>query len=132
MMFRDGHEGIFPRITVDHKKIEEARERDMIQKATREKRINQQKFRVKEAISTGSTVFMRYHNERTKFEPTFLPETFTVLNFDSDGTTLILERKKDGAIFRRHPDDVKLFKGEIIESGQNTAVLMSEKETIER
>ena len=94
MMFRDGHEGIFPRITVDQKKIEEARERDMIQKATREERINQQKFRVKEDISTGSIVFMRNHNKRTKFEPTFLPETFTVLNFDSDGTTLILERKR--------------------------------------
>ena len=80
-------------------KIQKARESDKIQKVTREERINQLKFRVKEDISPGSTVFMRNHNKRTKFEPTFLPETFIELNFDSDGTTLILEQKKDGAIF---------------------------------
>ena len=130
MMFRDGQEGVFPITTVDSQKVQEARKGDERQKSIREQRINQHKFRVKEDILPGSTVFMRNHNKRFKFEPTFIPETFIVLNLDSDGTTLILKRKRDGAIFRRHPDDVKRFKGEIKE--RITAAIKSEREDLER
>ena len=41
-----------------------------------------------------------------------------------------MERKRDGALFRRHPDDVKIFKGEILE--EKTSSTMSEREQLER
>ena len=130
MMFRDGQEGTFPRISISSEQVQEARERDKTQKAVREKEINEHKFRVKENIKSGDKVLMRNPYKKRKFDPTFLPETFTVVQIESDGTTLLLERRSDGAMFRRHPDDVKIFKEEIIDEKKSSTT--SEKEQLEK
>ena len=130
MMFRDGQEGTFPRISISSEQVQEARERDKTQKTMREREINEHKFRVKENIKSGDNVLMRNPYKKRKFDPTFLPETFTVVQIESDGTTLLLERRSDGAMFRRHPDDVKIFKKEILDEKKSSTT--SEKEQMER
>ena len=112
MMFRDGQEGIFPRNIATDSAIQKAREKDAKLKETRECDVNKSKFRQPTVIEEGDKVLMRNHQKRIKFDPDFLHEPFKVEEIRDDGRFIILERESDGSIFRRHPDDIKVFHGE--------------------
>ena len=127
MMFRDGQEGVFPRVSVTDQEVVNARERDRETKEIREEQINRKKFRRPEVIVVGDIVLMRNHRKQRKFEPTFLPEAFKVLNVSGGGRFLVIERSSDGTVFRRHPDDVKKFEGRFPDNPNNQ---FSEEEEI--
>ena len=84
----------------------------MKSKEDREDKVNNSKFRQQSLVSVGDTVLMRNHNKRSKFQPTFLPEPFKVINVSQSGRILVIERSSNGKVFRRHPDDIKIFNGE--------------------
>ena len=110
-LFRDGQESVFPRMTVSDEHVKESIQKDIDKKQMREDVINSSKFRQPSNISVGDTVMMRNHRKQSKFETTFLPESFKVVDVTQDGRSLVIERISNGSVFRRHPDDVKIFDG---------------------
>ena len=126
--FRDGQLNVFPRVSVSDDQVRESIQKDIDLKQNREEEINSSKFRQSSEISVGDTVMMRNHRKQSKSQPTFLPEAFKVVNVSQDGRILVIARKSDGAVFRRHPDDVKIFDGEFPKKDEH---LFSEKDELE-
>ena len=112
MMFRDGQEGVFPKMPVSEALVVEERMKDQLTKLSRQEAVNEGKFRVHTNVTIGDTVLMRNHRRTSKFDPTFIPEPFEVIEIGQKGRNITLSRRSDSAIYRRHPDDVKLFNGE--------------------
>ena len=54
---------------------------------------------------------IRNYTKDSKFNPIFLPDPFRVKEILADGGIINIERQSDGRLFKRHPDDLKLFKG---------------------
>ena len=52
---------------------------------------------------------LRNHKRTSKFDPIFLPESCEIVGRSTNGRFLTVERKGDWRIFKRHPDDVKIF-----------------------
>ena len=48
-----------------------------------------------------------------KFDPVFSPDQCVIVEVADGGRGLTVERLKDGAEFRRHPDDVRRFDGDL-------------------
>lgn len=51
-----------------------------------------------------------------------MPDPFNVTSTEQNGRHVVVERKSDGGLFRRHSDDLKAFSGE---SGAETEPLVS-------
>lgn len=115
MMFRDSQEGVFPKAPISEALVQEGRMKDQSIKLSRQEKINEGKFRVHTNLTIGDTVLMRNHRRTSKFDPTFIPEPFEVIDIGQGGRNITLSRRSDGAVFRRHPDDVKLSNGEFID-----------------
>ena len=81
-------------------------------KHKQEDKINSSKYRKSSDMSAGDIVMIRNYKKHSKFDPVFIPEAFKVLDVSEDGRLLIIVRNCDGKTFRRHPDDVKPFKGQ--------------------
>jgi len=111
MLFRDNYKTIFPRTVLSNEKVLQARNQDIARKEERDSIINNSKFRKCEEISVGDVVMMRNHRRTAKFDPYFIPEPFDVGDKQADGRNLIVVRRSDGSLFRRHPDDVKKATG---------------------
>lgn len=111
MMFRDGQEGAFPRVTVSEETANNARDRDRELKDTRGKEVNSSKFRKEANITVGDSVLMRNHRKRVKFDPDFIPERFKVIDVANNGRIITILKEADGSRFIRHPDDIKIFEG---------------------
>ena len=128
MMFRDNQQNIFPRVQVTEEQVQSARKQDEAIKHEREEKINASKYRKSMDVSVGDIVMIRNFNKRSKFDPLFIPEAFKVLEVSKDKRLLIIVRDRDGKTFRRHPDDVKPFKGQF----PATCERMSEEEEIKQ
>ena len=128
MMFRDNQQTIFPRVQVTEEQVQSARKQDEAIKHEREEKINASKYRKSMDVSVGDIVMIRNFNKRSKFDPVFIPEAFKVLEVSKDKRLLIIVRDRDGKTFRRHPDDVKPFKGQF----PATCERMSEEEEIKQ
>ena len=115
MMFQDSQESAFPRVPVSDEKVGAGRKKDIKLKQDHEDEVNSSKFRKSAEISVGDTVMMRNHRKQSKFQPTFIPDAFKVLDVLGNGRIVIIERISDGAFFGRHPDDIKLFEGNLPE-----------------
>ena len=112
MMFRDGEQTAFPRIKVTDDQVAAAHARDLSQKQMHQEKVNSGKFRIPSDFAIGDRVLMRNYQRTRKFDPFFAPDQCVVTDVADQGRSLIIERLKDGAEFRRHPDDVRLFNGD--------------------
>jgi hypothetical protein len=111
MLFRDGAKSTFPRRSVSAEQIEKARDEDKEIKREHQEKINASKYRIPSQFQVGDTVMLRNHKRASKFDPIFLSESCKVVGCSADGRVLTVERKVDGKIFTRHPDDVRIFCG---------------------
>ena len=112
MMFRDGEQTVFPRVKVTDEQVAAAQAQELIQKQCNQEKINSGKFRVSSCFAVGDRVLMRNYNKTRKFDPIFSPDPCVVVDVADNGRLLTIERLRDGAEFRRHPDDVRLFHGD--------------------
>ena len=117
MIFRDAVNTSFPRQPVSDDAIKLARERDVLQKQQYESKVNESKFKRNADLRVGDAVIIRNYRKQRKFEPTFLPEKFTVISISDFGRCLHLKRYNDGALFYRHPDDVKQVSSDYNQNG---------------
>ena len=79
-------------------------------------------------FTVGDRVLLRNYNKTSKFDPYFSPNPCVVVNVADNGRLLTIERLRDGAEFRRHPDDVRLFNGynEITEQAPTEQEILKE------
>ncbi len=104
LLFRGGYRSDFPRHTLTEYQVEQARKQDNDLRKGYQQALNESTHRKSSDLPLGSSVIVR-NNQRRKFDPLFGPDVYTVIHTISNG--LLLERHKDGQIFRRHCDDVK-------------------------
>ena len=108
MMFRDGVRNIFPRVGVTYEDVLLARDKDKILKDRRQEKINSSKYRGESQLKVDDTVLLRNFQKCSKFDPIFMPQLCEVLDIKCNGRRVTIERKRDGKIFKRHPDDLRL------------------------
>ena len=111
MFLKDGTEGKFPSKSATEEEKEKARARDKEIKEKRKDKVNSSKFRKDDPIQRGDMVLIRNYTKGSKFDPTFLPDPFRVKEILANGRIINIERQTDGKLFKRHPDDLKVFKG---------------------
>ena len=111
MLFRDGERSIFPRQSATDCDVQSARARDLEQKKTAQSKVNAGKFRISSEFMVGDQVLVRNYQKTSKFDPTFLPDPYVVLEISENGQCLTIESVINGGTLRRHPDDVKKFHG---------------------
>ena len=111
MLFRDGEENIFPRHTATEDDVAAAREREFHLKKSHQSTVNDGKYRIPSHFSIGDRVLIRNYHKVRKFDPTFLPEQFVVIDIANKGQCITVEGMNDGLTLKRHPDDLKPFEG---------------------
>ena len=109
MLFRDGERNIFPRVTASEEAVTQARLRDLELKEKKQQGINSGKYRTDSQFALNDHVLVRNYHKTKKFDPTFLPDDFTVVAIENDGRCITIERASDGGRLQRHPDDLKKF-----------------------
>ena len=109
MMFRDGIRSQFPRKALTENEIAIARKKDLEQKQQKQEEVNNSKFRKQADLLVGETVLIRNSSKTSKFQPTFTPDLYEVLQADNQAKKLMLRKWGCGSILIRHPDDVKRF-----------------------
>ena len=98
---------MFPRRDISEQQIQDAHARDAALKQVRKEKINASKYRQRSTIKVGDRVLIRNYNKPSKYLFQFSPLVITAVQ--NDGRCLTLQRLSDGQIYRRHPDDVKLY-----------------------
>ena len=91
--------------------VEDARLRDDTIKQTRQHRINSSKYRKSSQFHEGDIVLIRNFNKSSKYDPYFQYDPLAVTQIDNNGRCLTLMLMSDGKMYKRHPDDVKLYYG---------------------
>lgn len=130
MLFRDGQRSAFPRVAVGDNDVAEARARDLAMKQKYQQGINAGKYRTNSSFVVGDHVLMRNHQRERKFDPLFHEDDFVVLAISNDQRCLTVQRINDGAIYIRHPDDIKKFDG--IRTHRTTPHHSSEREVLQQ
>ncbi len=110
MFFRDPPQTVFPRRKIREEDVHNARLHDANIKQHRQEAINEGKYRKSSQFEVGDTVLIRNYNRTSKYHPYFQYSPLQVMEVQNNGRCLVLQRISDGAVYRRHPDDVKLFK----------------------
>jgi len=82
---------------------------DAASKFERQQLINASKYRAPAKFKTGDGVLLKNYTKTSKFQPSYIPERFTILRTEDQGRTVVLERDSDGTTLRRHPDHLKRF-----------------------
>ena len=129
MLFRDGEQNVFPRQSVTDQEVATARERDLQLKKSNQAAVNHGKYKIPSLFSIGDRVLIRNYRKVRKFDPTFLPEHFVIVEISDNGQCLTVEGMNDGLTLKRHPDDVKLFDG-LIPQPLNEESQPSEREVL--
>ena len=106
-MFRDGMKYQFPRKSISAEAADAAKTKDLEQKKDKQAAVNSSKYRKPSLFAVGNSVWIRDADRRSKFQPKFLNERFTVLEVDQTAKKLLLQRDSDNGTLVRHPDDVK-------------------------
>lgn len=128
MLFRDGYQTVFPRKCISEEDAGKARKRDQDLKSERDRKINASKYHKDTNIEIGDTVIIRQHDRRSKFDPLFPLELHNVIA--QEGKVVTVKRQKDGKIFKRHPDDLKVTSWRPFE--KPTESNMSEREQLQK
>ena len=108
-----GSEIFFPRRSVSDN-ISAARERDLQLKRAHQSKVNAGKYKIQSSLVVGDRVLVRNYQKTRKFDPTFLPDEYVIVEVSEEGHSLTLERLCDGPSLKRHPDDVKKFEGPLV------------------
>ena len=104
LLFRGGYRNDFPRHTLSESQVKDAKQQDKDLGKDRQDVLNALSHQKASNFLPGDLVIVR-NNQQRKFDPLFGPEIFTVIQPVSN--RLLLERTRDGQIFRQHCDDVK-------------------------
>ena len=113
MLFRDGIRSEFPRKAFTENEITTARQKDLEQKERKQEEVNSSKYRKQADLLVGETVLIRNSSKTSKFQPTFTPDLYEVLQADNQAKKLMLRKWGSESILIRHPDDVKRFSEEV-------------------
>ena len=89
--------------------VSKARQRDLETKQKHQQNVNDGKYRIESQFNPGEHVLIRNYQKQRKFDPTFLPDDYQVVQVSNDGRCITVERLADGVQFKRHPDDLKRF-----------------------
>ena len=118
--FRDGMKYQFLRKSISTEAAYSAKAKDLEQKKAKQAVVNSSKYRKPSLFAVGDFVWVRDANRKSKFQPKFLNERFTVLEVDQAAKKLLLQRDNSNDTLVRHPDDVKLcYSGDAISSSQS-------------
>ena len=113
MFFRDAPQSAFPRKDISDQEIQLARQRDLANKIHRQDKINASKYRTASKFRIGDMVMIRNFTKSSKFDPLFQYEPLVIIDIQDEGRCLYIQRLQNGKIYKRHPDDVKLYSGAI-------------------
>ena len=128
MLFRDGERSLFPRQSVTEEEVAAGRERDHMLKKANQSKVNAGKFKIASVFQKGDRVLVRNYNKTRKFDPTFLPHEFIIIDISENGQCLTVEGMNDGVTLKRHPDDIKKFEGEFLPQVQEQS--LSERQVL--
>ena len=118
MLFRDGYRSNVPRTVLSEQEVRQARDLDTYNKDQRKQQYNAS-TRVKPSnFQIGDQVLVRNFYKQSKFEPYFLPERFIVMDTLADGKIILVQSSRTGKFYRRHPNDLKLYKGKFPEESE--------------
>ena len=112
-MFRDGIRSEFPRKAYTEDEITTAGQKDLEQKERKQEEVNSSKYRKQADLLVGETVLIRNSSKTSKFQPTFTPDLYEILQADNQAKKLMLRKWGSGSVLIRHPDDVKRFSEEV-------------------
>ena len=119
MFFRHPPQTVFPRRNVHNDTVENARERDAATKQRRQHTINSSKYRKPSNFQEGDIVLIRNFNKKSKYDPYFQYSPLAITKIENNGRCLTLMRLSDGQMYKRHPDDVKLYNGSVDNASDN-------------
>ena len=92
-----------------------AKQLDQNNKDSRKEKYNSARHTKPSNFKIGDQVLVRNFQKKSKFEPIFLPERFVVIDVMANGKIILVQSTRNDKFLRRHPNDLKLFKGEIPE-----------------
>ena len=110
MLFRDGYRTNLPRSCITETQSSNVREKDKKDNLTRQENTNSSRYYTSSKIKVGDKVLVRNYHRQKKFDPYFLREPFLVI--DVEKSKITVKRDSDAMKLIRHPDDIKIFKGE--------------------
>ena len=103
-MFGSGYRRDFPRRALSESEIAKIIKQDEKQRKHREQTVNKSPHRRRTNYKVGDQVYARNMTKK-KFDPTFSPSHYEVIEFNGNG--LVLQKLSDKQIIRRHRDDIK-------------------------
>merc|ERR1712048_50805 len=106
MLSRDGVRNGLPRKAALEEDVMEARRKDIVTKEKSEERVNASKFRKSSNFKVGEKVLVKNFRKTKKFDPTFIPDPYEIVEVNDKAKKLIL-KFEDGSKIIRHPDKVK-------------------------
>ena len=120
MIFREGYQANFPRKHVSLEEIAKARKLDKDNKNERKAEYNSSRHTKPANLQIGDQVLVRNFYKQNKFEPYFLPERYTVSDTLAQGKIILVQSSRTGRYLKRHPNDLKLYKGEFANETSNS------------
>ena len=109
MLFRDAPQSTFPRKNITNQEVQAAKQRDLANKLHRQEKLNASKYRTASNFKIGDLVMIRNFEKSSKFDPIFQYEPLVIVDIEDEGRCLHIQRLHNGRIYKRHPDDVKLY-----------------------
>ena len=107
MLFRDGMKTNFPRKNVTEKDIAVAKQKDKQHKENNQIKVNSSKYRKETRFCSEDKLLVRNYQKKSKYDPLFYTEPFTVIHVNEIGNKVLVERC--GMKLERHPDDHKPY-----------------------
>ena len=99
----------FPSKAISDSEVELSKAHDHHLKEKREQAVNSSKYKKPSDIKIGDLVILKNFNQKSKFDPIFLPDQYMVTDATDHGRKLVVKRTSDNQLLIRHPDDVKPF-----------------------
>jgi hypothetical protein len=118
MLFRDGYKTTLPRKKVSNSNIIAARKKDAAVKEERKLVFNAARHTKEYILRVGDYVLVRNYKRQSKFDPDYLLDKFVVTNIAS-GNIVSLQNTENGSCLKRHPNDLKIFKGDVMYRNTN-------------
>ena len=129
MIFHDGVRSYFPRRCLQDEEVQAAKSSDREMKNNRKDNYNTSRRTKSSNFEIGEQVLIRNFSKCSKYEPTFLPERFVVMDILANGKIVLVCSARTGKYYRRHPNDLKRFEGTIPDAPTNK--ILSEGETLQ-
>ena len=112
MLFRDGYRSQFPHNKLTESAVLHARSQDRSIKNARKSKFNSARHTAYSPIQQGDHVLVRNYRKKSKFHPEYLPDIHLVMDV-TEGNIFIIQNLTNNIVLKRHPDDLKIFHGNI-------------------